>query len=144
MGIDRSAEDDPSQAAEARALRVLIIDDEVPVRSALSRYFVRKGWLAEGIGDAEAALAMLREAPAGAFDAILSDMSMPGMGGAALHDALREARPDFFQRLIIATGDLSSAEASALRTRSDRPFVAKPFEFASLMAIVTAVAHGER
>jgi DNA-binding NtrC family response regulator len=133
-----------SSQPDARALRVLIIDDEQPVRAALSRYFVRKGWLAEGIGDAHAALAMLRDAPADSFDAILTDMSMPGMGGAALHDALREQRPDFYQRLIIATGDLSSADAVELRARSERPFVAKPFDFSSLMAIVTSVAHGER
>jgi CheY-like chemotaxis protein len=148
MGItsgpgDRSPAE-PSRADASRALRVLIIDDELPVRSALSRYFGRKGWVAEGIGDGQAALALLRDAPPGAFDAILTDMSMPGMGGDALHDALREERPDFFHRLIIATGDLTSAEASALRARSDRPFVAKPFDFASLMAIVTAVARGER
>jgi DNA-binding NtrC family response regulator len=135
---------DESRAGARAAFRVLIVDDELPVRAALSRYFTRKGWVAQGIGDANEALTMLRDAPAGAFDAILSDMSMPGMGGAALHDALQDQRPDFFQRLIIATGDLSSAEASALRERSTRPFVAKPFDFSSLMAVVTAVARGER
>lgn len=127
-----------------RAYRVLIIDDEQPVRAALSRYFARKGWEASGAGDATEALAMLREAPAGSFDAILSDMSMPGMGGTAFHDALHDQRPDYFARLILTTGDLSSADAVALRERSTRPFVAKPFDFPALMEVVTSVARGER
>lgn len=136
-GGDTSAE---PQAGASRVLRVLIVDDEQPVRAALCRYFTRKGWVAEGIGDANAALSMLRDAAPSAFDAILSDMTMPGMGGAAFHDALREMRPDFFDRLIITTGDLSSADATALRARSPRPFVAKPFEFSALMTLVTSVA----
>lgn len=130
--------------ADSRALRVLIIDDEQPVRAALSRYFSRMGWTAESVGDAEEALRMLREAPPGAYDAVLSDMSMPGMGGPALHDALREARPEFFERLILTTGDVASPEAVALRERSTRPFVAKPFDFSALMELVKSVARGER
>ena len=143
MGNTSGAQARPADGAP-RAFRVLIIDDEQPVRAALSRYFTRKGWVAEGTGDANEALGMLREAPAGAFDAILSDMSMPGMGGTALHDALHEQRPDYFARLILTTGDLSSADAVALRERSPRPFVAKPFDFSALMEVATAVARGER
>ncbi len=143
----RSAEppaDEPAGAGEPRALRVLIIDDEQPVRAALNRYFTRKGWVAEGVGDANEALKLLRTKPPDAFDVVLSDMSMPGMGGTALHDALRDEYPGYFRRLIITTGDVASPEALALRERSDRPFVAKPFDFSALMEMVTSVAHGER
>jgi two-component system C4-dicarboxylate transport response regulator DctD len=123
---------------------VLIIDDEQPVRAALSRYFTRRGWAAEQVGDADEALALLRNSPPDAFDAILSDMSMPGMGGPALHDALRDQFPAYFSRLILTTGDVASPEATELKERSDRPFVAKPFDFAALMELVTRVAREGR
>lgn len=132
----------PVSASPAH-LRVLVVDDESSILAALIRYFGRQGWTADGIADAAAALDHLCHAPAGSYDAILTDLSMPGFDGAALHDALREARPDHFARLIIASGDLTSPAALALAERSPRPLIAKPFDFSSLLDLMRRVARGE-
>jgi DNA-binding NarL/FixJ family response regulator len=124
--------------------RVLIVDDEPPIRSALARYFARQGWIAEGVGTATAALDLVLPAGPNAYHVILVDLGMPGMDGAAFHDALRDSRPDMFERLIIASGDLDSPEALALKSRSHRPLVAKPFAFAMLLELMGRVARGER
>ena len=123
---------------------MLIVDDEPPIRSALTRYFARQGWTAEGVGSATSALDLVLGAGPNAYHVILVDLGMPGMDGAAFHDALRDSRPDLFERLIIASGDLQSPEALALKSRSPRPLVAKPFAFALLLELMGQVARGER
>ena len=125
-------------------IHVLIVDDEPPIRSALARYFARQGWTAEGVGSASAALDLVLGAGPSAYHVILVDLGMPGMDGAAFHDALRDSRPDMFERLIIASGDLHSPEALALKSRSHRPLVAKPFAFPVLLELMGQVARGER
>src|SRR5690606_35171231 len=62
-----------------RSLRILIVDDEPAIRSALSRYLTRRGHAVDVAAEGAAALRMI-EAD-GAYDIVLSDLRMPGLGG---------------------------------------------------------------
>ncbi len=88
----------PAPAAEAAPAAspdvprtVLLVEDEAPVRLLATRSFERRGWLVLAADSGEAALAML-ETAADAITAVVSDVVMPGMDGAALVRAVR-ARP---------------------------------------------------
>jgi DNA-binding NtrC family response regulator len=124
------------------ARRVLLIDDELPIRRALSRYLTRRGWSVDTAGDATEALEFVRPAPLNGYDAIITDLAMPGLTGAEFHDLLREERPDLFPRLVIATGDSTSAEAMELRSRSTCMFMEKPFELAALVRVLESLRGG--
>jgi signal transduction histidine kinase len=119
---------------------VLLIDDEAPIRIALRRYFERTGWTVEEAADGEAGLAKLVAAPPEAYTLILTDLKMPRLSGAELHDRLAALRPDLFAQLIIMTGDVGSPEAVTLLARTDRPMIEKPFELAELGQLIDRLA----
>jgi CheY-like chemotaxis protein len=61
--------------------RILIVDDEPAIRSVLSLVFVRAGYDVRTAADAFKAIELCSSEP---FDAILSDVQMPGMDGHSL------------------------------------------------------------
>jgi two-component system NtrC family sensor kinase len=120
--------------------RVLVVDDEPPIRRALGTFFGRRAWDVEEAEHGEAALERLLHRPeAPAVDLIISDLRMPGMSGVALHDRLAEARPELLDRLVISTGDVVSADAAAFVARTRCAVLEKPFELAALERMVRAV-----
>ena len=70
---------------KARERRLLIVDDEPQVREMLQTYFTEAGYAVATAPDVPTALAQRPEE----FDAVLSDIKMPGASGI---DFLREAR----------------------------------------------------
>jgi CheY-like chemotaxis protein len=79
--------------------RLLIVDDEDGIRSALERWFRLRGFdVDEAAGGAEA-VEKCRETP---YDAITMDLDMPGMGGLEAIEALRKYQPKV--PIIVLTG----------------------------------------
>jgi DNA-binding response OmpR family regulator len=72
--------------AHGKGGKILVIDDEPMVRSAVGRVLTDEGYTVEFAGDGAAALAKLTSAPP---DAILLDLMMPGMNGRQFLHALR-------------------------------------------------------
>jgi len=91
-------EDDLGQG---RRLRVLLVDDQVLVLRATA------GMLREldvvTACNADQALARLEEGSH--FDAMVSDVSMPGMNGAELYLRVRERFPHLADRFLLLSGD---------------------------------------
>jgi DNA-binding NtrC family response regulator len=65
------------------AHRILIVDDEQPIRSLLKAAFEKAGFAVETAGNVDEAIVLFE---AGAFDFVLSDVNMPGPSG---HDLMR-------------------------------------------------------
>jgi PAS domain S-box-containing protein len=123
---------DPRRAG--RGPRVLVVDDEPPIRQALVRFFARRGWTVDEAGDGRAAFARLLDADAtGApYDLVLSDVRMPDVSGVALHDWVARTRPALLARLVFATGDDLSPEAAAFVRRTRCRVLEKPFDARAL------------
>jgi two-component system NtrC family sensor kinase len=117
----------------------LVIDDERQVRMALTRYFERGGWVVRQAADGAEALALLATPSAPAFQLVITDLRMPGRTGIEVHDWLAEHRPDLFERLIIATGDVASPPIRDFLQRTTRPVLEKPFELGALAEMVERV-----
>ncbi len=136
------ADASPGAHIERPARRLLLVDDEATLRSALRRYFTRRGWSVCEAEDGEHARAMLLdgEMVANRFDAVLTDIRMPRLSGMALHDAVSHVNAALGRRFIFSSGDTGDEEAVEFLARTGCPVVPKPFELAMLLSLVERVA----
>jgi putative two-component system response regulator len=112
--------------------RILIVDDEEPVRRLLSRLLERNGYscmTAQDAAEASTALGVDH------FDLLLTDMSMPGDSGLDLIRASSELYPDLATVMVTAVDDRDIAnEALALGAYG---YIIKPFESNEILISVT-------
>ncbi|HXA51988.1 MAG TPA: PAS domain S-box protein, partial [Candidatus Acidoferrum sp.] len=78
----------------------LVVEDEEALRVAVSRMLRKRGFSVLEAGDGKTAVAVFR-AQASEIDAVLLDMTLPGMSGPEVLHALRRIRPDV--RVILTT-----------------------------------------
>ena len=115
----------------ARAARVLVVDDEPAVRSALRVNLARAGYDVALASSAEEALRGLREKAA---DVVLTDVTMPGAGGLHLLETLRQDRPELPVILMTGHGSVESAVAAMKAGASD--YIIKPVSKDELLVIL--------
>jgi len=127
-----------SGSAPAAPRRLLVVDDEAPIRSALRRFFTRRGWEVDEADDGRAALDRLVHGD-DRYDAVICDIQMPNLSGTALYDAIARDRPALLERCIFSTGDAQAPEAAKFVARTHCRMLEKPFELAQLAAIVDAL-----
>jgi two-component system NtrC family sensor kinase len=120
---------------DARAPRVLIIDDEASIRAALRRFFLRRGWQVDEAEDGAAGLSMMLD-NGSEFAAIISDLRMPGCSGMELHDHVAAVAPELLDRIIFSTGDVASRDAADFVKRTHCIVMQKPFELRALEQVV--------
>ena len=86
--------------------KVLLVDDDDALRNALRRVLENRGYRVVAFSGGSEALAQVA---AGGYDAMVSDVRMPGMSGLELLRAVREHDLDLPVILITGNPDLSSA-----------------------------------
>ena len=122
----------PLQADKGQQPRILVVDDDATFREMVSEFLQTRGYAVRGIGDGEAALALLREM---AFDLLLVDLRMPRMDGIELIRRVKRLYPDVrFMVLTAHSGKESAIEALRLGVTD---YLEKPFR--SLQALASAV-----
>jgi DNA-binding response OmpR family regulator len=121
---------------KASQRRVLIVDDEESMRLFLARI------LATGL-KAEVTLAgtceqALRFAGDYAYDAILLDLMMPGVGGFEVLTEIRRASPNAATPVIVVSMLSDQATKDRCTKAGASAYVVKPIERSSLVATVKA------
>ncbi|HYQ44822.1 MAG TPA: EAL domain-containing response regulator [Polyangiaceae bacterium] len=86
--------------------KVLLVDDDAAVRNALRRVLERRGYQVFACSSGSEALEHLA---VGGYDAMVSDVRMPGMSGLKLLRAVREHDLDLPVILVTGNPDLASA-----------------------------------
>jgi len=86
--------------------KVLLVDDDAAVRNALRRVLEHRGYRVFACSSGGEALERLA---AGGYDAMVSDVRMPGMSGLKLLRAVREHDLDLPVILVTGNPDLASA-----------------------------------
>lgn len=124
-----------------RAPHLLLVDDEPAIRLALQRYMQRRGWTVELCASGVDAYARLLCVGADSeIDAILCDVKMPGMSGIEFYRALETERPHFLTRLVLATGDVASADVAEFLSAVRCPILEKPFALSALGEALASVS----
>jgi len=111
--------------------RILIVDDEAGVRSALSGVLRDEGYTVEAVESGEACLDRVIRTP---FDAIVLDIWLPGMDGLATLARLQERRIDAPVVMISGHGNIESAVRAIKMGAFD--FVEKPLSLDKTVLVV--------
>jgi len=117
--------------------RLLFIDDEPTLRSGMQAFGELRGFRVLTAGDGLEGLEMVRTSQ---VDAIVCDLRMPGMDGAAFHERLRRDRPGLAARTVFITGDVVAGGGRASSHR--QPVLTKPFTFEKLEETLVALMRG--
>ena len=112
--------------------RILFVDDEPNVLSALRRMFhdMRGEWEMDFASDGPSGLAMIAEQP---YDVVVADMRMPGMDGAMF---LREAQLQNPGAIRIVLSGHSDRDMILQTVRPAHQFLQKPCQPAELKAVI--------
>ena len=124
------------QAFATGAERVLIVEDERPVRELLARMLRRYGYSVTEAEDGQQALELLRGTNGG-FDLIVTDMVMPRMGGRRLATEAATGWPAL--RVLFISGYAGQDTLTAGVVAPGEFFLQKPFTGGELAAKVREV-----
>ncbi len=130
-----AAADEPRPDADptaARRARVLVVDDEPHVATAIRRMLAPVHDVTT-VANARAALEHVARAPC---DAILSDVLMPEMTGLEFQRALAAVSPALAARMIFMTGGAFTPETAEALAGSDNARIEKPFDRDQLLGAV--------
>ncbi len=106
-----------------RVVKVLVVDDEAPIRNALSRLLSKRGWTVE---DAASGSEALDKIPSFEPELMLLDIRMPGMTGIDVVSEALSLDPDLGILMLTAVSDATSAAICMQRGAID--YLTKPIE----------------
>ena len=135
--LDRPARNgnatEPAGPAAARSGRVLVVDDEPMIASALKRCLSGRHQVTV-VNAAQDALELIRRGDH--YDVIVCDLMMPQMTGMELHEHLTRMAPEVADRMIFLSGGAFTQRARAFLEEVRNARLEKPFDSATLRALV--------
>jgi DNA-binding NtrC family response regulator len=103
--------------------KILIVDDELSVRTSLKEWFLEEGFTVETAESGEDALNKMHTGP---YDLILLDIKMPGMDGITLQKKIKEIDEDAIIIIMTAYASVDTAVEALKLGAFD--YVTKPFD----------------
>ncbi|UXY16294.1 response regulator [Chitiniphilus purpureus] len=127
--LDQRGRNTGPPAAAARSLRILLVEDNEILLSSLTEIIHESGHEPHAVTSAEAAIRVLNGTH---FDALLTDVSLPGMSGIELAEQVQRHFPQM--RIVIASGYVFSNEVQR-RFGTNVSFVVKPYDLHQVEAL---------
>ncbi|HRD74104.1 MAG TPA: response regulator transcription factor [Aquimonas sp.] len=115
-------------------MRILLVEDEAPLRETLGARLKREGYAVDMASDGDEGLYMGREVP---FDVAVIDLGLPKMSGMDLVRALR-ADGKKFPILILTARTMWQDKVEGLKAGAD-DYLVKPFHVEELLARLNAL-----
>jgi len=123
----------PRASAPAPRTRIMVIDDEPLLATALSRMLTPEHEV-DAFASARQALERLHAGEQ--YSLILCDLMMPEMTGMELYSLLRHEAPELAERMVFLTGGAFTETGRAFLATTHLPWIEKPFEPDALRARV--------
>jgi Signal transduction histidine kinase len=115
-------------------LKILVVDDEQPVRETLAEMLVA---VEHRVELAESGYEAIEKLNAGDFDLVFTDLAMPEMDGWETARAIRKRWPDM--RIVMVTGYGSTTPPPEGEEHLVDGIIGKPFDFAQVGSMLTAL-----
>lgn len=122
------------------AERILVVDDEEPIREIVMSMLTNAGFQCRQAGSGLEALAILESGEQ--FELMLSDLMMAELDGIGLLERTKEKFPDMPVVMVTAVHDVSVALAAIRNGAYD--YMLKPFEREQLLAMVRRALENRR
>ena len=119
----------PAQALAA--VSVLVIEDDAGLRLAEGEFMMRAGYRVSLAVDGEEGIRLAQSQP---FELAVCDLSLPGMDGLAVLDALKRLQPKC--ELLMVTGYASMQSALECMRHGAYDYISKPFDKAQLLRLM--------
>jgi signal transduction histidine kinase/CheY-like chemotaxis protein len=117
--------------ADARAARVLVVDDEPAVVEVFKEFLAGQGYLLTLAASGEDAV---RRLPDCRPDIILTDLNLPGLSGLEVMRAAKSFDPEVC--VVVVTGYASASTAIDALRQGAYDYVTKPFDLDDVLQIV--------
>ena len=118
-----------TQSTAGRGRHILVVDDEPDIVKVIADGLGRMGYQVTAVTDPRDALAAFTAQPE-AFDAVLSDLSMPHLSGAALGRRMLDLRPGI--PIVLFTGYAAELSPDEARAAGFRAVLNKPMSLSVL------------
>jgi signal transduction histidine kinase/BarA-like signal transduction histidine kinase len=113
-----------------KGLRVLVVEDEPALASAVADALSDAGFVVERAQDGEEALTSVARS---AYDLVVCDLKMPKLDGMQFYRAMAAATPLLARRVIFVTGAVAGTDAERFLDETGCRWLAKPFRLGDLL-----------
>ena len=118
----------PTESDDTGRGRVLLVEDEAPVRAFAARALALRGYSVTQASSGEEALSVLAEGSE--FDVFVSDVVMPGKNGPTWVREAMDTRPN--SKVVFVSGYAEEAFQDGKPDIPNAAFLAKPFSLVEL------------
>jgi two-component SAPR family response regulator len=116
------------------AVRILILEDDVQLRSVLEKVLEAEGHLVTAASRGEQAIACAQD---GAFDLVVADIRMEGMDGLQALEAIQQEQPEV--RSLVITGYSTEADSIRAIRLGVNDYLTKPFRLDKFLDSINAI-----
>ena len=137
----RPGDREAKASGPAGPMRLLVVDDETILVELLVEYLRSLGHSVDEARDGQKALEL---ATTHDYDAIVTDLKMPGLDGQGLYQRLCLVKPHMARRFIFSTGDLANPRTQAFFQSAGCPYLSKPFRLEAILALLEQISRAPR
>ena len=116
--------------------RILVVDDAPQIREGLETLLCGAGFSVVTAADGYRGL---DEAGKAAFDLIIADVNMPGMGGIEMLESIRKGTPNVKTPAFILTTESLKKHSERFRAIGSAIWIVKPYDPDALILSITRV-----
>ncbi len=118
-------EEEPELRSAEISRRILVVDDEENILALLRDVLTADGHRVDTASNGEEALSFLAKH---GYDMLITDIKMPGMGGQALYQRVKQVDSELAKNTVFITGDTVAAETRDFLQKVSNVCLAKPFK----------------
>jgi len=110
-----------------------VVEDEPPLRDLISEALVEKKYFVQTASTGEEAIRLIDTRK---YDAVISDIRMPGIGGRELYLYIQKHHPEVANKVIFVTGDVLNRDTQSFLQITKNRFIEKPFNVDALITML--------